>query len=66
VEPERKPEIIDLNRYKQAAQAKARRKAAPPSSSPREPLLGSRPRAGLILLLAVAAMAAFWALSNLR
>jgi len=65
VEPERKPEIIDLNRYKQAVQAKARRKAAPPASR-REPLLGSRPRAGLILLLAVAAMAAFWALSNLR
>ena len=61
---EDKPEIVDLNRYKQAAQARAQRAAKPKPS--REPILGSRPRAGLILLLFVAALAAFWMLSNLR
>jgi hypothetical protein len=66
VDPERKPEIVDLARYKQAAKAAARRKAAArPPAPAREPLLGSRPRAGLILLLVAVVIAAVWALSHL-
>lgn len=66
MKPERKPEVVDFARYKRAAQDQAKRKAAAPSSPKGEPLLGSRPRAGLILMLAIVAMAAFWALSNLH
>ena len=66
MKPERKPEVVDFARYKRAAQDQAKRKAAAPSSPKGEPLLGSRPRAGLILMLAIVAMAAFWAHSNLH
>lgn len=64
MEPDRKPEIVDLARYKQAVKAQAKRKAVQAPKS--EPLLGARPRAGLILVLAVVALAAFWILSNLH
>jgi len=49
MEPDRKPEIVDLARYKQAVKAQAKRKAVQTPKS--EPLLGGRPRAGLILVL---------------
>ena len=62
MEPDRKPEIVDLDRYKQAVKAQAKRKAVQTPKS--EPLLGGRPRAGLILVLAMVALAAFWILSN--
>jgi len=65
MKPDKKPEIIDFDRYKaaqaqakakekarQQAQVKAARKAGgrPPGPGGAEPLLGSRPRAGLILV----------------
>lgn len=63
-------EPIDLGRYKKAVQDRARaesearrRAAARPSGAPRrgpQPFLGSRPHAGLILVLAIAAFLALW------
>jgi len=69
VPPEDKPEIVDLVRYRQAAktrESKAKRaetkanRAGGPRGGGREPLLGSRPRAGLILILLIAGFLALW------
>ena len=53
------PEIVDLQRYRQAARAKA---AAAKTAKPAKPesVLGSRPRAGLILALMALAFLAIW------
>jgi hypothetical protein len=59
VKPDEDPRVVDLRRYKKAVQAKAARKAAPPLAKS-ESLLGSRPRAGLLLVLIVVALAALW------
>ena len=53
------PEVIDLRSYT-AAQAKAAKKKAPAPAGRAEPLLGSRPRAGLLLLAVILVMAALW------
>jgi len=68
MEPEKAPEVVDLRRYKaeQAAKAKEKARLEAKAASTRakagadgdEPLLGGRPKAGLILVLAVAAAAA--------
>lgn len=57
--PERDPRVTDLRRYKRERE-RARRAQAKPPRSRREPLLGSRPRAGLFLLLVVVVLAALW------
>jgi len=70
------PEVIDLDRYKAAqaaakakeqarleAQAKAARRAQKAAGS--QSLLGSRPRAGLILALIVAALVVLFVLPRL-
>lgn len=59
MEPERKPKVVDLARYKKSRQAQAQAQARKPPPRPHEPILGGRPRAGLILgvvLLVVIAM----------
>ena len=48
------PQVTDLRRYRKARELQ-RRQARP--SSPNERLLGGRPRAGLILLLVILALA---------
>lgn len=68
MKPDKAPEIVDLHRYKaeQAAKAKekarleAKAKTQRPTSGPggAEPILGGRPKAGLILALAAAAAVA--------
>ncbi len=45
------PRVTDLRRYRRAREAQARRAQRPVRS--REPVLGSRPRAGLILIVVV-------------
>ena len=60
--PPEDPEVTDLARYRKARE-QARRRAPPRAAQPpgrRQPLLGSNPRAGLILVLAAAALAALW------
>ena len=57
-------DIVDLRRYRQEAEARAKatRKAA--ARAGREPLLGGRPRAGLILALAALVVIGLWAASQ--
>ena len=64
MEPERKPDIVDLARYKKAVEDQAKRKSADPKPPGREPLLGSRPRAGLILVVALLVLIGFWVMSR--
>jgi len=59
---------VDLNRYKKVVQSRAREAArqqaaamrSRPAVGGREPIIGSRPRAGLILVLAAAVFLALW------
>ena len=67
-EPDDDPSVVDLARYKRARaaqQAKAKPKGAPARGGG-EPLLGSRPRAGLILGVMILAMLALSLVSNLH
>ena len=67
---EHRPEVVDLRRYRQAA---AKRKPSPPPSPPRrgrppgqrEPFLGPRPNAGLILAIVAVVLLALWLLPAL-
>ncbi len=54
------PRVTDLRRYRKARELQ-RRQAAPPRARP-ERLLGSRPRAGLILAAVILLLAAIWLL----
>jgi hypothetical protein len=51
---EKKPEVIELERYRKAA---AERAAKPAPRPPREGVLGGRRHAGLLLILVLAACA---------
>ncbi len=51
------PRVTDLHRYRKARELQRRR--APPRPRP-ERVLGSRPKAGLILLLVILALTALW------
>ncbi len=62
MEPVRKPEVIDLADYRKARKAQAKPDPAPEG----EPLLGQRPRAGLILVLAIAVMVVMALISGPR
>lgn len=58
--PEREdPRVTDLRRYKQERE-KAARKAPPKPKRPSESFLGSNPRAGLILVIAIVVLAALY------
>ena len=57
------PRVTDLRRYRKARELRRRR---PPPRPPSERFLGGRPRAGLILLVVILALAAVWILPNLR
>ena len=61
-----KPEVVDLGRYRKElkAKAEAKAKAKPPrrTAGGGEPLLGTRPRAGVILLLLGLTVLALWLL----
>jgi hypothetical protein len=56
------PRVTDLRRYRKARELQRRH---PPPRPRRESLLGARPRAGLILALAVIALVAAWVLPML-
>lgn len=56
------PQVTDLRRYRRARELQRRR---PPPRPANERLLGGRPRAGLILLAVILALAALWILPNL-
>lgn len=58
------PRVADLRRYRKARELEQRRKAAPRGRSER--LLGSRPRAGLILAAVVILLIVMWLLPQLR
>jgi hypothetical protein len=55
------PRVTDLRRYRRERQRAQRRPPKPPQQ-PNESFLGPRPRAGLILVLAIAILAALWLL----
>jgi hypothetical protein len=57
--PEKKPEVIELDRYRKAAQVRAAKQAAKSArKAPPERILGSRRHAGWLLLLVILAFAA--------
>jgi hypothetical protein len=55
------PRVTDLRRYRQARELQRRQ---PPPRPKKERFLGDRPRAGLILLLIILALAALWILPH--
>jgi len=57
------PQVTDLGRYRRARELQRRQ---PPPRPPNERFFGRRPRAGLILLAVILALAALWALQNLH
>jgi hypothetical protein len=61
---QRDPRITDLRRYRRDRERARRAASQKPARNkgPKEPLLGGRPRAGLILVLVVAALLAMWLL----
>ena len=65
---EKKPEVVDLSQYKKAradADQSLKAKAKADAKAAREPLLGGRPRAGLILALLILGLAAAFLLPRL-
>jgi hypothetical protein len=61
-DPQDDPQVTDLRRYRKAReQAERRRRAAQaPKRPPDQSFLGSNPRAGLILLIVIAVLAALY------
>lgn len=59
--PEDDPRITDLRRYRKAREEAAKR-PPPRPKAPKESLLGSNPRAGLILAVAAAVLLALYVL----
>jgi hypothetical protein len=57
------PRVTDLRRYRKARELQQRRGPARPRS---ERLLGSRPRAGLILVLVIVGLIAMTLLGHIR
>jgi hypothetical protein len=57
--PKHEPEVTDLARYRKARAEAAKRKP-PKAKPPREGVLGSNPRAGLILAIVVVVLLALW------
>jgi hypothetical protein len=57
------PRVTDLRRYRKARELQ-RRQAKPPRRA-QEPLLGSRPRAGVILVMVMLVLLAAWLLPQL-
>ena len=55
--PPEDPRVTDLRRYKKAREQAKRR---PPPRPPAQGLLGSNPRAGLILAVIAALILVFW------
>ena len=62
-QPEEKPEVVDLRRYRQdkarAAKAAAE-KAREAQAGASQPLLGSRPGAAVIIIVIIAVFVAAW------
>lgn len=57
--PPEDPRVTDLRRYKQERE-KAARKPPPRPKAPKASILGSNPRAGLILAVVLAVLAALY------
>ncbi len=60
--PKHEPEVTNLARYRQQKAEEARRRPpkAPKPKRPGESLLGSNPRAGLILVIVLVVLLALW------
>jgi len=61
--PKHEPEVTNLSRYRKAKAEEAKRKAPKPPKAPKagkQSVLGSNPRAGLILAIVVAVLLALW------
>lgn len=71
MEPQKEPEVIELERYRKAAEARAAAqkaaaaKAAKTRAGGRERLLGSRPGAALLLILVLVLAAALFIVPRL-
>lgn len=59
--PDEDPRVTDLRRYKKARE-QAKRRPPPRPPKQREGLLGSNPRAGLILAIVAVVLLALWVL----
>jgi hypothetical protein len=58
--PKEDPRVTDLRAYRKAREQAQRRRAAQGSRPQGQPVLGSNPRAGLILAVVVAVLAALY------
>ena len=68
MEPDRKPDVVDLTKYRKNAQQRAQAQAKHKAKTPvigREPVLGRRPNAGLLLILVMVALAVVFIMSRL-
>lgn len=59
--PDEDPRVTDLRRYKKARE-QAKRRPPPRPPAQRQGVLGSNPRAGLILAIVAAVLIALWVL----
>lgn len=57
--PKHEPEVTNLDRYRKAKAEEAKRKPPKPKA-PKQSVLGSNPRAGLILAIVAAVLLALW------
>lgn len=66
MQPEKKPEVVELDAYRKAQQLKAAEAAkAKAKAPPRERFLGNRPNAGMALIIVVVACAILFILPRL-
>ena len=57
--PKHEPEVTDLSRYRKAKAEEAKRRPPRPKA-PKQSVLGSNPRAGLILAIVAVVLLALW------
>ena len=57
--PKHEPEVTDLSRYRKAKAEEAKRRPPRPKA-PKQSVLGSNPRAGLILAIVAVILLALW------
>lgn len=63
--PPSDPRVTDLRRYRRERE-RAKRARPPRPAAPNEAFFGSRPRAGLILVLVIAVLVVMWLLQARR
>lgn len=63
--PERKPDVIDLTKYRKNVQDRAKAQIKKANAPKREPMLGQRPNAGMLLIVVLVALAVVFIMPRL-